>query len=457
MESQAFREKSYWLSTRDYVPGLPLSEDLSVDVAIVGGGFTGLSTAYHLKKADPALRIAVLESEVIGYGASGRNGGFNMTLFGLTMGITAARFGKQRTREAHQYMEKAVDLLRDLVAELNLDCDYEHPGFLRVATSEKYRARILGEIELAHKLGLEGIEWLDKTQLAEQVRSPMYLGAWWEPRCGILNPAKLAWSWKDVIARLGVAIYERTPVAGVSRAHGKVVLETPGGRVQAEKVVMATNAWSHFFPQMRSKQIPLWTHIVLTEPLGEKAFAEIGWHNRQGIEDARNLVHYYRLTADNRLLMGGRDVSLSATGEDMDRDLSPAVFAGLKEDVRQLFPALKQIRFTHEWGGPVSVPLDMAPALGYLGDRNVVYSLGCVGHGVSLTHLNGKTLCDMLLGRQTGLTEVFFVNRRTIPWPPALLRNLTIKAILGYMHWEDRRFDAPAADPARGVRGGTTA
>jgi len=444
METQSFSEKSFWLSTRPYTPSRPLSGDLDVDVAIVGGGFTGLSTAYHLKKAEPGLRIALLESEVIGFGASGRNGGFNMTLFGLTLGITALRFGRQMAREAHLYMEKAVDLLRDRVAELKLDCDYEHPGFLRVATSEKYRSRILEEIELARTLGLHGIEWLEKDQLAREVRSPLYLGAWWEPRCGILNPAKLAWSWKEVISGMGVAVYEESPVAEIRRQPGRIVLAAAGGRVRADKVVMATNAWSHFFPAMRRKQVPVWTHIVLTEPLDEKAFAEIGWQNRQGIEDARNLVHYYRLTADNRLLMGGRDVSVAASNDDMGHDANPVTFAGLKEDVRQLFPVLKDIRFTHEWGGPVSVPLDMAPALGYLGDKNVVYSLGCVGHGVSLTHLNGKTLSDMVLGRQTDLTDVFFVNRRTIPWPPKPLRSLAVKAILGYMHWEDRRFDAPA-------------
>lgn len=449
MESQPFREKSYWLSTRDYGPSRPLSGDVEVDVAIVGGGFTGLSTAYHLKKAAPGMRIALLESEVIGFGASGRNGGFNMTLFGLTLGITAIRFGKQKAREAHLYMEKAVDLLQALVADLKLSCDYEHPGFLRVATSEKYRARIMEEIELAHKLGLQGIEWLEKDQLAREVRSPMYLGAWWEPRCGILNPAKLAWSWKEVITGMGVAVYENSPVAEIRRQPGKIVLATRGGRIRADKVVMATNAWSHLFPEMRRKQVPVWTHIVLTEPIDQKAFAEIGWQNRQGIEDARNLVHYYRLTADNRLLMGGRDISLAVSSDDMSQDANPVTFAGLKDDVRQLFPALKSIRFTHEWGGPVSVPLDMAPALGYLGDKNVVYSLGCVGHGVSLTHLNGKTLSDMLLGRQTDLTDVFFVNRRTIPWPPNPIRNLAAKAILGYMHWEDRRFDAPPVESIR--------
>ena len=444
MQERSFKDKSFWMTTREYSPGPALSADLTVDVAIVGGGFTGLSTAFHLKRAEPGLKVALLESEVIGFGASGRNGGFNMTLFGLTLGVTALRFGRQKAKQAHLYMEKAVDLVRSLVAELRLDCDYEHPGFLRVATTDTYRRRILEEIELAHRLGLKGISWLDGAPLAEQVRSPMYLGAWWEPRCGILNPAKLAWSWKPVIEKLGVAVFENSPVAEIRRQGARIEVETPGGRVRADKLVLATNAWSHFFDGLRRKQVPVWTHIVLTEPLKPAHFEAIGWQNRQGIEDARNLVHYYRLTADNRLVMGGRDVSISE-GSDMERDLNPATFAGLKEDVRRLFPALKDIRFTHEWGGPVSVPLDMAPALGYLGDRNVVYSLGCVGHVVSLTHLNGRTLSDLVLGRSSDLTEVFFVNRKTIPWPQGVLRNLAIRTILGAMHWDDRRAERGTA------------
>jgi len=157
MNPEKITPKSYWMKTRSYSPGESLDGDTRVDVAIIGGGYTGLSTAYHLKKEHPGLRIAILESEIIGYGASGRNGGFNMTLFGLTLSITALRFGKAKARQAHHYMERSVDLLKDLVDELELDCDYEHPGFLRVATSEKYKKRILHEIELAHKLGLKGI------------------------------------------------------------------------------------------------------------------------------------------------------------------------------------------------------------------------------------------------------------------------------------------------------------
>ncbi len=440
MDKQDFREKSYWLTTRDYTPNAPLSGDLDVDVAVVGGGFTGLSTAYHLKKAAPSLSVALLESQVIGFGASGRNGGFNMTLFGLTMSLTALRFGRNRAKEAHLYMERAVDTLRDLVKELEIDCDYEHPGFLRVATSEQYKKRILHEMEIAHSLDITGIEWIEKDEVQNEVASSMYLGAWREPRCGIVNPAKLSWGWKDVIVPMGVEVYENTPVASIEREGGKIQLAVPGGRVRADKVVLATNAYSHFIPQIKWKQTPIWTYIVLTEPLSPEQMTEIGWANRQGIEDARNLVHYYRLTADNRLLMGGRDISLSF-GKNMDKDMNDKVFAGLEQDVRELFPPLADVKFTHRWGGPVSITVDLTPAIGQIGDKDIVYSLGCMGHGVSMTHLNGRTVSDMILEKKTDLTDVFFVNRKTIPWPPEPLKIVLSRAIVGAMRLQDRFTD----------------
>ena len=440
MEQADYRATSYWMAARDDRPRDALDRDLDVDVAIVGGGFTGLSAAHHLKRAEPDLRVALLEAEVIGFGASGRTGGFNMTLFGLTLSITALRFGNNQAREAHLYMERSVDTTRDLIRSLGIDCDYEHPGFLRVATSEKYRARLLHEIEVAQSLGLEGIEWLDRDRTCEEVDSPLYLGAWWEPRCGLLNPAKLAWGWRDVIEEEGVLVFERTPAAELRREGGRVQIRTPMGRVAADRVVLATNAYSHLVPQLKRKQSPAWTHIVLTEPLGDHQLAPIGWRNRQGIEDARNLVHYYRLTADNRLLMGGRDVSIRY-GRDMDGDINDGTFSELEHDIVQTFPSLSGAAITHRWGGPVSVTVDMAPAIGCLGDGRIVYSLGCIGHGVSMTHLNGRTVADLVLGRDTELTRVFFVNRRTIPWPPEPIRSLAAAAIRGYMRWEDRRFD----------------
>jgi len=444
IERQDFRDKSYWLTTREYTPNGSLEGDIDVDVAVIGGGFTGLTSSYFLKKAQSGLRVAVLEGHVIGFGASGRNAGFSMTKFGLTHTVTAFRFGHQKTVEAHEYICRAVDLLRDLVNTLKLDCDYEHPGFLEVSTCKLHQKRLEHEFEfVTKKLGIKDIYWIDEHELKSRVNSPMYVGgAWWEPRTGILNPAKLVWGWKKVVEPMGVKIFENTPVVEIARQGGRFRLDTPQGHVRAHKVVLATNAWSHLFAQIKRKQVPMWTYIVLTEPLKEAHFREIGWRNREGIEDFRDLVHYYRLTADNRIVLGGRDADLTYGYEvPAAKDQNPAVFDGLKRDLVQMFPPLKGITFTHQWGGPVSVTLEMSPAMGYTGGKDMVYSVGCMGHAVSLTHLNGMTIADLVLERDTELTRTFFVNRRTIPHPPEPFRTLTGKAILGFMRRDDSRND----------------
>ena len=431
-----YTTKGFWLETAEpYRENPPLQENIQADVTIVGGGFTGLSTAYHVKKEQPGLRVVLLESHVAGYGASGRSAGFAMTLFGLTLGLTRSFFGREHAKEAHHYMERAVDYVGELVETHELDCDYERPGFLRVATTKGYARRIQEEIELAHKLGIEDIEWISREALSHEVRSLLYLGAWWEPRCSLVNPAKLAREMKRLCEETGVEIYERTPVTEIQR--GIVIsVRTPTGDIKSERLVLATNAWSHLIPAIKLKQVPAWTYIVLTEPLSREHFSEIGWQNRQGIEDARNLVHYYRLTKDNRLLMGGGNVEI-AYGKDMDRDEDERTWQTLTAHIAQVFPSLSRIRITHRWGGPVSVPVDMIPAIGTLGDERVIWSLGCMGHGVSLTQLNGLTIAQMLRGEKTDLTEVFFINRRTLPWPPEPFRWVASQAIRGYMRLED--------------------
>lgn len=199
---------------------------------------------------------------------------------------------------------------------------------------------------------------------------------------------------------------------------------------------LTTNAYSLFIPQLRRKQAPVWTYIILTEPLEAERLSPIDWEGREGIEDYRSLVHYFRLTPGNWLLMGGRDMNLTFS-DNMDKDFDDRIFAKLEQDIPTLFPSLKGVKVTHRWGGPVSVPIDMTPALGYLGDHRAVYSLGCMGHGVSLMHLNGQVLCDLLLERKTEWTECFPVGRRIIPWPPEPIRYILSQAILGYLHLED--------------------
>jgi glycine/D-amino acid oxidase-like deaminating enzyme len=334
-----------------------------------------------------------------------------------------------------------VTLLHGLVEDLGLGCDYEHTGFLWVATSPKYSQRLLKEIALVHRLGITGVNLIDHADLMSRVNSPSYTGpAWWEPNTGILNPAKLSRAWGAELDKAGVAIYEHTPVTSVEPGTSQQVLRTPNGTVRAGKVVLATNAWSHEFAPLAHKQVPVWTYIVLTEPLTDVQLDSIGWRGREGVEDFRDLVHYYRLTADNRLLIGGRDVGLG-DGRTMDFDNSPATWEALRNDVRVMFPGLHDVRFSHAWGGPVSATLDMFPAIGFAGSPNIVYSMGCVGHGVSTTHLNGQTIRDLVLECDTDLTDVFFVNRRVVPFPPGGIGHRVAQGIAGVLRWEDRRHD----------------
>jgi len=434
--AESYEEKSYWLKAYGpYEPDPPLEGEIQADVAVIGGGFTGLSTAHNLLLDEPTLRVAVLESKVVGYGASGRNAGFSMTLFGLEPSVTKMLFGQQRTVDAHHYMERAVDYVQELVEVYDLDSDYEHPGFFRVATTPRFAKRIQHGMEILMEMGIGGLEWWEAEQVRDQVDSPLFLGACWEPRSGLLDPAKHVRELKRIAKEAGAIIYEETPVLEVKRGE-KFMLTTPVGKVMTDKVVFATNAWSHLIPQLRRKQAPAFTHMVVTEPLNEEQLDTIGWRNRQGIEDARNLMHYFRLTSDNRVAMGGRDVSI-AYGRDMDRDLNQKVFRDLERDVIQLFPGLKGVQFVDRWGGPVSVPVDMVPAIGFVGDQRAVYSLGYLGHGVSMAQLNGRTIADLLLEKDTDLTQVWFVGRRTLPWPPEPVRFVVSQVIRGYLRVED--------------------
>ncbi len=430
----------FWLASYGpYTPNAPLEGADDADIAIIGGGYTGFSAAYHLRQADPSLKVVLLESEEVGFGASGRNGGFAMTVFGLSIWWAVTRFGKERAEEAHHYMERAVDLVESLIKGHDIACDAKRAGFLRAATTPGYVKRIQHDIATVKSLGITGIEWIDAATLHDRVRSPRYLGAWWEPRCVILNPAKLARGMKQVAQKAGAVIYENTPTLEVRR-DADFTLRTQKGTLKARKLVFAANAWSHLLPGLSSKQIPAFTYMVATEPLTKSQWSEIGWQGGEGIEDARNLVHYYRPTVDGRIVMGGGPVGISY-GRNMAKDESEAAWSHLERHIGAIFPSLKSIKIEYRWGGPFSVTMDLAPALGYAGDKRAVYSLGCVGHGVSTAHLNGQVIRDLILEKETDLAKLFFVNRRVIPWPPEPLRLAASVAIRGYLQLEDWSYE----------------
>ncbi|MCD8511513.1 MAG: FAD-binding oxidoreductase [Bacillus sp. (in: Bacteria)] len=440
-----YAEKSFWLETvGEYEEREALGSDLTCDVCIVGGGFTGLSTAIHLKEKDPSLRVVVLESQVVGYGASGRNAGFSMRLFGVTMELTNLRYGKERLKEADQYMVDAVDHLEKMIDRYDIDCDYVRDGMITVATNRQQLKHLEKEMKMAEELGLEGLKWLDEEETRRLVNSPTYLGARYDETCALLQPAKLARGLAVAAEKLGVEIYERTPVIDVRVGEKEVV--TSVGTVSSKKIVLATNAYSSFQKKLKRKQIPLFTYISLTEPLTEEQLSEIGWGQRVGVEDARNLLHYYRLTPDNRLLLGGNDVRYyfgggleagdASSGHDVDRN--EEIRDRLQQQIKDTFPGLADVKFTHHWGGPISASLDLVPVIGELGP-DVLYSMGCIGHGVSLTNYNGLTLAELLMGEESKRTDFYIINRRTTYIPPEPLRYVTVNGIRKYLKWEDNR------------------
>ena len=435
-----------------YDPNPPVSGAVAVDVAIIGGGFTGLSTALELKRDNPGMTVAVLEAAVVGYGASGRNGGFNMKLFGLEPEVTKLRWGAQRTIDAHRYAQRAVAWVKRLIEENGLHSDYRHTGMLRVSYSPSQLQRLERTHHLMKELGIDDdVSFWSAEQLRAEFRTERYLGAIYERETGILNPCKHVRELKRLAVAAGVAVYEQSPVELISRPAGKIHLQTPAGGVTADKLVLATNAYSGTLkglPQLRSRQIPMWTFQVVTAPLSAAQWESLGWKNQQSFEDNRQLVHYFRPTVDGRITMGGGAVT-TPSGDSLDHDFSPHIWRHCEAHLKWIFPQLRDVPIEYRWGGPVSVNLDMTPEIGFLGDERVIYSTGCIGHGVSLTHLNGRLIADLLSGRKTELTDFWIVNRKAVHWPPEPLSFLGRQAILkGLQLWdyiEERKIPHPPA------------
>ncbi|HEV2861432.1 MAG TPA: FAD-binding oxidoreductase [Pyrinomonadaceae bacterium] len=454
---------SFWQETAGPVaPRAAVEGEVEADVAVIGAGLCGLSTAFYLKREQPGLRVVVLEADVCGYGASGRGSGVVKSPFGLRMHYTKLRFGAEAVREGFDFMTRAVEHVGELVERHGVDCDYERTELMIVATSPAGVRRLRSEYELARRVGIEDTYLLDAPEARRRLDSKTYLAARVERSCVMINPAKLVREFARLAEAEGAVIYEQTPAASVEPEgeRGPVVVETPRGRVRASKVVFATNGYARLFPQLASKQLPIGTYVVLTEPLTAAQLASLGWEGREAIEDSPKLMTYYRLTPDNRLLMGGGDVVIRP-GREMPPPHAPEVFADIERHMLKTFPSLSGVRVTHRWGGPLSVTLDMAPAFGWLGgDRRVAYGFGCIGHGLGMMAYSGQLMRDLVLERKTALTELFFVNRTLIPWPPEPLRFALAQGMRRYMQLEyndaqrhiRENSDAPAETRAAGAR-----
>lgn len=441
-----YEETSFWArSYGEYHPSPAVAGSLNVDVAIIGGGFTGFSTALEFKRDNPAASVAVLEGAVVGYGASGRNGGFSMTLFGLEPEFTKFRWGPEKTIAAHRYAQRAVAWVKRLIEENGLDSDYRHTGMFRFSYSQAQLKRLEHTFRFMQGLGLDDdLAFCRPEQLRAEFHTDRFAGALFERETGILNPLKHVRELKRLALAAGVAVYEQSPVQFISRFGGKMHLRTPGGDVSADKLVIATNAYTRELkglPKLAARQMPMWTFQVVTAPLTAAQWESIGWKNQQSFEDNRQLVHYCRPTVDGRITMGGGDIT-TPSDHSFDHDFAPRIWRHCEAHLKWIFPQLRDVPVEYRWGGPVSVNLDMAPEIGFVGDERVIYSVGCIGHGVSLTHLNGRLIADLLGERKTEFSEFWIVNRKAITWPPEpisfLGRHLIHKGLRLWDYLEER-------------------
>lgn len=439
MNNQSFWQYKYG----DYSANAALPPgSYETDVLVIGAGYTGLTCAREVRKDDKSKRVMVLDANDIGFGASGRNGGFNMTLFGVEPEVTLLRWGKERTRAAQAYMQQAVQYVKELIESEDLDSDYEHTGMLRVTYTDKQARRLKKTYELLCDITKPGsFEYYSGEEAHQRLHCPHIKGAIYEPETGILDPCKHVRSLKKLAEREGAEIYENTRVISLSKDNGWAFVQTDVATIKAKKLVIATNAWTHNLPstpKLGSVQTPVWTYQIVTEPLTPEQWKSINWDGRMSVEDNRQLVHYMRITTCGRITMGGGSIGIEYNDNKMDLWKNQQTWSDLEQHLKWMFPTLKDIKVHYKWGGCVSVNLDMTPEIGFVGDHNIIYAAGCIGHGVSLTQLNGRLIADLVLEKDTRLSKFWIVNRKAIPMPPGnILRYAGAKLIEGILKTVD--------------------
>jgi glycine/D-amino acid oxidase-like deaminating enzyme len=425
-----------------------LRGDLAVDVCIVGAGFTGLWTAHALAAADPSLRIAVVEKEVAGFGASGRNGGWCSALFATSDAALARRYGVDAMRAMRRAMRATIDAVGATALQEGIDCHFAKGGTVDAVRTDAQRERARAEVAEAREFGFgeDDLRWLDRAEAAAMVGMEGILGATFSPHCAALQPALLARGLADAVERRGVTVYEHTEVIDIipGGTGSAPLVRTTAGAVTADVVVRAVEAWTPTLPGQKRTLVPVYSLMVATEPLSDEFWQAAGLHGRPTFADYRHMIIYGQRTADNRIAFGGRGAPYHFGSTVRPAfDGTPAVHQLLRQTLVDLFPALASARFTHAWGGPLGIPRDWHSSVGFDPRSGLAWAGGYVGDGVSTTNLAGRTLADLITGADTELTHLPWVNHRSPSWEPEPLRWLGVNAGLWTMkladHTEERR------------------
>ena len=402
------------------------------DLTIVGGGYCGLWTAVLAKRRNPAARVVLLESQSVGWAASGRNGGFAEA--SLTHG---EENGRRRWADEYDNLERFgaenLDAFESDIRELGIDCQFERTGVLAVAY-EPHQVAWLEEMS-------SGL-LLDQRAVQEEIASPIFrAGRWSKDDCALVHPARLAKELARIAAELGVAIHEHSPVTRIDSARsGAVTVRTTHGAVRSDKVALATNAFKPLLRRARLLTVPVYDFVLITEPLTDDQLASIGWRHRQGVSDLANQFHYSRLTADQRILYGGYDAVYYAGRKVKpvyeDRDAS---YRKLASHFFTTYPQLEGLSFSHRWAGAIDASTQFCAFHGLARQSRVAYSAGFTGLGVTATRFAAEVMLDRLSGEQTPRARLQMVRKKPLPFPPEPLAKAGIEATKWSLDRADHR------------------
>ena len=404
-----------------------LEGEQKAQVAIIGGGFTGLWSALFVKELDPAVDVVLIEKDVVGYGGSGRNAGILGETIDHSHQLAITHFGLDEARRLATIGRQNVEEMSAFLTREQIDCDLELTGRLYVALTPAQKEEAQRGLDTAQLLGVPGVRLLNAEEIQAEIHSPLYVGGMEAGGGGILHPVKLIEGLKNAALRRGVRIFENTPVVRVHRTE----IATKDGALTAQKIIAAIDAYSHhLFPQLLSRFIPLYDYILVSEPLTAQQMHSLGWKNRQGVTDGRTFFNYYRLTKDNRVLWGTSEAMYYAPNRvDAANDHSETHYAALRESFIRHFPQLRELQFPFAWGGPIASTTRLTPFFGTLEGGSVHYGLGYTGHGVGSTRIAGKILAHMALEMNHELLDLSIVRKKPFPYPPEPLRRVAVNAV----------------------------
>ena len=431
----------YWLD-EDPLEPLPhptLIGDATTDVCIVGAGYTGLWTALLAKEQNPDREVVVLEQRETGAGASGRNGGF--CSYSLTHGFMN---GYNRFKDEMAIIERMgrenLDGIEATIKRYGIDCNFEWNGELRVAIEEWQMESMVEEARLRNSFG-DNVELLTSAQTQARVKSPLYKGSLWDPDgTALVDPARLVWGLERACIKLGVKIFENTHVEWLERTKEGMIVHTPYGSVYAQTVALATNVYKSLIRRAHKYVIPVYDFQLVTEPLTPEQLESIGWKEREGLSDAGNQFHYYRMTKDNEILWGGYDAIYNFRGKVRQEYESDAqTYAHLAEAFLETFPQLKGIKFTHGWGGAIDTCSRFSPFWGKAYGGRVAYVMGYTGLGVGSTRFGAQVMLDLLDGVDNERTRLTMVRKKPLPFPPEPFRFIFIRLTQWSINQADKK------------------